>query len=575
MRAVQARGRPPAGSRKARRVRAFSAAIGIALALQAAPGWSRRAAAIDASGLQVLHPDFHSRLGARILASVTTPGATRLRVVLTGPHGYRRVLADVPVPRTEDAHVATLDLRRLRAGRYTLTSEAFDRFGIPLARRTETFTRAIDGAPKVGFDEHNALRVDGEVVFPVTTWMADPARGPWAPGPGRVIRESHLQREDGVYDARTFASFVDESAQHGAWVIGPARGDPAAADIEGVVRAAKSKGALLAWMWVDEPEYAGLSPAQVRRWTERTHALDPERPVAMNLAGSVFLGQGGDRATARAFTADLVQAGRPAPADWISTDYYPVAFSPAFGMETQEAFDNYAAHLRTVRAWTKDLYPIKTFVEVASQPGMSSERVPTPEQVWAETWIAVANGAKGISWFPYDGARDPRTEQVQSRAAAYLTHFAGRLAGADSRRVTRRHLDGDRVDFVAKEDGHTLYVFAVNRDVDDPATVRFELSGRVPVSVRVYGEDRVLRPSAGGFSDEFEPYGVHIYEVRTQTSPRRPHPRRHLPPDPRWWMPTTWTWLLAGAATSSRAAVRTPPAPATGGDGVLGWRASR
>jgi len=66
---------------------------------------------------------------------------------------------------------------------------------------------------------------------------------------------------------------------------------------------------------------------------------------------------------------------------------------------------------------------------------------------------------------------------------------------------------------MAKEYGGKLYVFAVNRNISTAASVRFDLSQFAPGAVSVYGENRTITPSGSSFSDTFQPYAVHIYEI--------------------------------------------------------------
>ncbi len=50
-----------------------------------------------------------------------------------------------------------------------------------------------------------------------------------------------------------------------------------------------------------------------------------------------------------------------------------------------------------------------------------------------------------------------------------------------------------------------------------PAKGSFELAGlRGNTAVEVLGEDRTIAGSDGRFADEFEPYAVHLYRVRSK-----------------------------------------------------------
>lgn len=508
---------PPAGSFGRRHGIAIALAfVALALALAAGVIALKRPSAA-AGGLDIYLPDLHARVGAPIKATVTTGGATRLRISLQDPSGATRVIADVRCPASPESKVADLDLRNLPPGRYLLTVQALDARGRPLASRRHTFTRRTD-SPRVAFDENNALLRDGEPFFPVGVWMPhmEPVAGL---SPAHLARAGMMNtavvqgdRDDGRLDASSFNRLLSECGAWGAAGIGPARGGSHPLAIDSVVSRSRSSRALVSWMWIDEPEYNNISPKQTRAWTEQAHAADPHHPVLMNLVGSQFVGQGGSEASARSFTSDLVLAGEPLPADWISTDYYPVAFAHRFGTDLQTSFDNFAAQLRLAREWTLDLYPTATFIETASQPGLGSDRQPAPEQVWAETWIAVTSGAKGIIWFPHDGSMHPGTWTVMAKATNYLNKFAPILAEPDYTAVARSQTKGARVDVLAKKHDGRIYVFAVNRDVDSPAVAQFGVPQAAKGRVSVFGEGRELE-SASSFTDSFAPLGVHIYVI--------------------------------------------------------------
>lgn len=472
--------------------------------------------------IELTHADFHSRIEAKILATVRGDEAGRLRVTMTSESGSTTVLADGPPPSRAYAHIATIDFTQVRRGDYLLKADVLDRDGALLGSVSERFTHSRDGAPQVGFGESNAVYKDGRPIFPVTTWM--PTTGTESPkdtatlaSTGRITT-SEAGIGPGTSDdtAREFRAVLDAAGAGRVDAIGPGSVEAQDTDIGGLARSLAGHPALLAWMWVDEPEYKDIDPATVRSWTEQTHAADPDHPVVVNFAGSLLLDQGGQATAARRFTRDLVEGGEPAVADWLSTDYYPLAFRRNFGMSTQEAFDNFARQLVVLRKWTHDLYPLKTFIEVASQPGLGSDDVPTPEQVWAETWIAVTNGVEAISWFPHDGEIDPQTPAVQSRATAWLAHFAPVLAQPDSRLVLLGEGSGGRIDFLAKEFEGRLYVFAVNRDTERQTPVTFTFDEVVPTSVDVYGEARHIVPDESGVSDSFEPYEVHVYVIELE-----------------------------------------------------------
>ena len=127
----------------------------------------------------------------------------------------------------------------------------------------------------------------------------------------------------------------------------------------------------------------------------------------------------------------------------------------------------------------------------------------TPATVRAESWLAVAGGARGLGFFPADWPADVGpgvagvAKEVTALGAALVAPDAPASATAPVI-VAARRVHG------------ALYVIAVNptRDVVQ-ATVRAPgLAGR---EVSVLGEQRVVASSGDSFEDVFGPLEVHLY----------------------------------------------------------------
>lgn len=130
---------------------------------------------------------------------------------------------------------------------------------------------------------------------------------------------------------------------------------------------------------------------------------------------------------------------------------------------------------------------------------------PTPTSVRAETWLAIAAGARGIGYFPdvwEQPIRDTITSidrDIVALAPALLDATASGIVGPSSpiRVGVRRH-------------NGAIYVIAVN-------TSTKALTGRVAVpalgdrTLRVFGENRTISAQLSQIVDSFGPLGVHIY----------------------------------------------------------------
>jgi hypothetical protein len=132
---------------------------------------------------------------------------------------------------------------------------------------------------------------------------------------------------------------------------------------------------------------------------------------------------------------------------------------------------------------------------------------PTPAVVRAETWLAIAGGARGIGYFP-----DYWEEEIRSEVRATnreILALAPALLGAATKvtwsveshvRVAARRLNG------------ATYVVAVNAS-NAPATASFSVPGLGGRKLRVFREGRLVSPMGDLVVDRLPPLGVAVYVV--------------------------------------------------------------
>jgi len=190
-----------------------------------------------------------------------------------------------------------------------------------------------------------------------------------------------------------------------------------------------------------------------------------------------------------------------APVDVVGFDLYPLqiwcrrAYQAVF--QAQRELTSLAAGKPTFQ-----------WIEAAPMnqcPGRG-ELDPTPQTVRAETWLAIAGGARGIGYFPDNWspavARElTRTNRdIAALAPALLGPEAPLKAPAGPVYAGARSFDGAR------------YVIAVNSSVKTTKAT-FGLPGLGTTVGWVYGEGRTVPVRGGGFSDSFAPLAVHIYVI--------------------------------------------------------------
>ena len=127
----------------------------------------------------------------------------------------------------------------------------------------------------------------------------------------------------------------------------------------------------------------------------------------------------------------------------------------------------------------------------------------SPEVLRAESWLAIAGGARGLGFFPIGWTGDigeaiqKVAQDVQALGPALLA--AGATASSSG-----------TVKVGARALGGALYVFAVNPTYA-PGSATIAVPGLGGRPLQVYGEGRSVTPKGDTFSDSFGPLAVHLY----------------------------------------------------------------
>jgi len=156
--------------------------------------------------------------------------------------------------------------------------------------------------------------------------------------------------------------------------------------------------------------------------------------------------------------------------------------------------------------------PTFQWIEAGPMTGCS-RFIPTPESLEAETWLAIAAGARGIGYFPDTWAPDiaKRIAEVNRRIAALAPVLL-----APERPVSSLP---NAVRAGARALAGATYVVAVNASSRLPANARITVPGLTAFSIRVYGEPRALPVRAGVFRDRLAPLQTRIYVAPRPAAP--------------------------------------------------------
>jgi hypothetical protein len=190
-----------------------------------------------------------------------------------------------------------------------------------------------------------------------------------------------------------------------------------------------------------------------------------------------------------------------ARADVVGFDTYPVE-----GRCKTDQFDNVYWMQRELVALTGGK-PTFQWIEAGPMEHCRENVDPTPEVVRAETWLAIAGGARGIGYFPDWWVESIRSEvrqtnrEILALAPALLSPSLRVNWSTDSPvRVALRRYNG------------ATYVIAANSSTSD-AKVAFSVPGLSGRPLRVFRDGRVVKSFGDVVSDQLPGLGVAVYVV--------------------------------------------------------------
>jgi len=255
---------------------------------------------------------------------------------------------------------------------------------------------------------------------------------------------------------------------------------------------------LLAWRFDDEPDMNHVPVAALARATARGHAAKPRRLTFVTITSGFF---GPTKSKARS-------AAYARAADVVGFDIYPV-----YGYCRPDLIAWEADATRALVRIARPGEPVYSWIEAASTSSKWCHgRGVEPEELRAEAWMALVNGATAIGWFTHSWTPDysqfrvaPGVQAEMARTGRQVTTFAPALDAA-SVHVGVQTGEG-RVDAIARSYGGALYVFAVNVS-RTPVTATFTVRDG---TWQVYEEGRTVTASSGAFTDTFPSLGVHVY----------------------------------------------------------------
>jgi hypothetical protein len=179
-----------------------------------------------------------------------------------------------------------------------------------------------------------------------------------------------------------------------------------------------------------------------------------------------------------------------------------------------------ATGVENLLAWSSYQKPVLALIEASNIDGVAR---PTPADIRAEVWLALVRGAAGVAYFCHrfmpdfsetDCLDDAPTAEAIARIDREITMLAPALNSPMVGNGVSVESDVPLATRLARVGG-TTYLFAVALE-DGPTQARFAMRGFTGGSAEVIGENRGLALADGGFADDFDGYGVHLYRIEPE-----------------------------------------------------------
>lgn len=280
-----------------------------------------------------------------------------------------------------------------------------------------------------------------------------------------------------------------------------------------------------AWMQQDEPDNAQpiglglygtcIAATEVTRRTREIKAADPTRPVMLNfgqgVANEFWQGRGKCNGDYRYYDVAINGAGI------LSYDIYPI------GSSTPQVKGKLEYVARGVTNLIKRATAEQSVWMALETTALDPARRPTPAEVRAEVWMALIHGATGILYFVHEFRPQFREDAIfrypdivnEVTRTNRLIKSLAPVLNSPSLNGTIRISSKTPIATMEKVYENKIYIFAVAMQ-NYPSTVRIMADDLHDATARVIGENRNLTVSQGIFEDQFEGYGVHLYEVERQ-----------------------------------------------------------
>jgi hypothetical protein len=241
--------------------------------------------------------------------------------------------------------------------------------------------------------------------------------------------------------------------------------------------------------------------------------LPDEADVSVGRADTLPRPRANGRVTFLTLTDHFSNRAAPPPN---GKEIYPAFFESADVI----GFDTYPVEVRCSLSFIDNVYwmqrelisltrgkPTFQWIEAGPMEHCRDNEDPTPTVVRAETWLAIAGGARGIGYFP-DWWAEPIRDEVRATNRELLALAPALLAPVAK---VNWSIDG-AVRIGARRYNGATYVVAVNTSTSEAAAT-FSVPGLGGRTLRVFRDGRTVKPLGDLVVDRLPGLGVAVYLV--------------------------------------------------------------
>ncbi len=285
---------------------------------------------------------------------------------------------------------------------------------------------------------------------------------------------------------------------------------------------------IIGWMQDDEPDNARsgwarfgfgspIPPEKIVEDYQRMRVADSSHPVLLNLGQGVawdgWYGRGKRNQHPEDYPAYLKGC------DIASFDIYPVVHQ---NKEVAGKLWYVARGVERLVTWSEGNKMIWNYLE-CTRVNNPSARL-TPHQVRAEAWMSLIHGSRGLIFFVHQFKPvfdetalldDPEMLAAVTKMNRQISELAPVLNSPTIPTAATVQSENSSVPvaIMVKRHADSTYLFAAGMR-DGPTTAIFKLAdAKSDKTVEVIGEHRTIAIQNGAFSDNFDPWDVHLYRL--------------------------------------------------------------